>query len=132
MIPETLAGERPYKGRTTATAEFLRSLWGWTGLPFLVPGDYHDRGRPQMITSRGDARQPGRVPRFIAGGALTALLAIALGAARAQAPGAPGPIPTDPNLKVAFIGDSGNGTAFRRVLGLIKSEGAPGRLRLCL
>jgi hypothetical protein len=33
-------------------------------------------------------------------------------------------IPTEPNLKVAFIGDSGNGKGFRAVLQLIKSEGA--------
>jgi hypothetical protein len=55
---------------------------------------------------------------------LTALLATALGTARASAQEAPGPIPTDPSLKVAFIGDSGNDEGFRRVLELIKSEGA--------
>jgi uncharacterized protein (TIGR03437 family) len=37
---------------------------------------------------------------------------------------APNTIPTDPNLKVAFIGDSGNGTDFRSVLQLIANEGA--------
>jgi calcineurin-like phosphoesterase family protein len=55
---------------------------------------------------------------------LTVFLAIALGTAWAYAQGAPDPIPTDSNLKVAFIGDSGNGSGFRRVLELIKSEGA--------
>jgi calcineurin-like phosphoesterase family protein len=58
---------------------------------------------------------------LIVGGAL---LTLALAPAHGHAQGAPGPIPTEPNLKVAFIGDSGNGTGFRRVLGLIKSEGA--------
>jgi hypothetical protein len=69
-------------------------------------------GRPQHI---------GRVSGLIAGGVV---LAIGLGPTGARAQGAPGPIPTDPNLKVAFIGDTGNGSGFRRVLGLIKSEGA--------
>lgn len=35
-----------------------------------------------------------------------------------------GGTPTDPNLRVAFIADSGNGENFKRVLSLIKSEGA--------
>jgi phytase-like protein/calcineurin-like phosphoesterase family protein len=43
---------------------------------------------------------------------------------RGHVQGAPGLIPTEPNLKVAFIGDSRNGAGFRRVLELIKSEGA--------
>src|SRR5947208_3203901 len=71
-----------------------------------------------------DARNAHAVSRLIVGGVLAALLAIVLGPARGQPPIAPGPIPTDPNLKVAFIGDSGNGDGFRRVLALIKSEGA--------
>ncbi len=71
-----------------------------------------------------DARNAHPVSRLIVGGVLTALLAIVLGPARGQPPSAPGPIPTDPSLKVAFIGDSGNGDGFRRVLELIKSEGA--------
>lgn len=33
-------------------------------------------------------------------------------------------IPTEPNLKVAFIGDTGTGDGFRQVLQLIKREGA--------
>ncbi len=33
-------------------------------------------------------------------------------------------VPTDPNLKVAFIGDTGYGTNFTNVLNLIKNEGA--------
>src|SRR2546427_12444800 len=51
---------------------------------------------------------------------------IPLWAAWGLAPQAPlsGPIPTDPGLKVAFIGDTANGTDFRSVLTLIKSEGA--------
>ena len=65
-----------------------------------------------------------RVSRLIAGGVLAALLASALGPVRGHAQGASGPIATDPDLKVAFIGDSGNGAAFRRVLELIKSERA--------
>src|SRR5213078_848612 len=71
-----------------------------------------------------DARNAHPVSRLIVGGVLTALLAIVLGPARGQPPSAPGPIPTDPSLKVAFICDSGNGDGFRRVLELIKSEGA--------
>ena len=71
-----------------------------------------------------DARNAHPVSRLIVGGVLAALLAIVLGPARGQPPSAPGPIPTDPNLKVAFIGDSGNGDGFRRVLELIKSEQA--------
>src|SRR5579863_4043032 len=39
-----------------------------------------------------------------------------------------GSVSTEPNLKVAFIGDVGNGSAQRAVLGLIKSEGAQGVL----
>src|SRR5206468_4320950 len=58
---------------------------------------------------------------LIAGGAL---LALAWLPEHGHAGGASDAIPTDPNLKVAFIGDSGNGTGFRRVLELIKSEGA--------
>jgi len=42
-----------------------------------------------------------------------------------QSPATPAaPIDTAPNLKVAFIGDSGNGENFRAVLALIKDEGA--------
>ena len=74
-----------------------------------------------MITIRGGERYTHRVSSLIAGGVLTVLLAIALEPARGYAQGAPGPISADPNLKVAFIGDSGNGADFRRVLGLIKS-----------
>src|SRR5947208_16920987 len=77
-----------------------------------------------MISIHGDLRYIHRVPRLIAGGILTALLATALGPARGHAQGASGPIPTAPNLKVAFIGDSGDGENLRQVLGLIKSEGA--------
>ena len=77
-----------------------------------------------MITIRGGKQYTQGVSSLIAGGVLTALLAIALGPARGYAQGAPGPIPADPNLKVAFIGDSGNGSDFRRVLQLIKAEGA--------
>ena len=58
---------------------------------------------------------------LIAGGAL---LALAWLPEHGHEGGASDAIPTDPNLKVAFIGDSGNGSGFRRVLGLIKSEGA--------
>src|SRR2546430_4867292 len=61
---------------------------------------------------------------YHAGGVLALLLALALAPAGRHAQGASGPIPTAPNLKVAFIGDSGNGDDFRRVLELIKSEGA--------
>jgi hypothetical protein len=64
------------------------------------------------------------VASFSVGGVLAALLAIGLGPARDHAQEGPGSIPTDPHLKVAFIGDSGNGEDFRRVLGLIKSERA--------
>src|SRR5439155_26657919 len=77
-----------------------------------------------MITIRGGERYTHRVSSLIAGGVLTVLLAIALEPARGYAQGAPGPISADPNLKVAFIGDSGNGADFRRVLQLIKAEGA--------
>jgi calcineurin-like phosphoesterase family protein len=73
---------------------------------------------------RRDVRQIRRVSGLIVGGALTTLLAIALTPPRDHAQEAPGAIPTDPNLKVACIGDSGNGAAFRRVLDLIKAEGA--------
>lgn len=38
--------------------------------------------------------------------------------------GAAAEVPTDANLKVAFIGDTGNGVDFQNVLNLIKSEGA--------
>src|SRR5881396_4422376 len=55
---------------------------------------------------------------------LPTLLALALVPAHGHAQGALGPIPTDPNVKVAFIGDSGSGDGFRRVLELIKSERA--------
>src|SRR2546428_7539818 len=71
---------------------------------------------------RRDVGQACRASRLTVGAVLTALLALASPQSHAQ--GASGPIPTDPNLKVAFIGDSGNGEDFRRVLGLIKSEGA--------
>src|SRR5437773_10981124 len=77
-----------------------------------------------MITIRGNARHAHRVSGLIVGGILTTLLAIALGPARGHVQGGLGTIPTEPNLKVAFIGDSGNGADFRRVLELIKSEGA--------
>ena len=33
-------------------------------------------------------------------------------------------VPTDANLKVAFIGDTGTGSDFKKVLQLIKREGA--------
>ena len=62
--------------------------------------------------------------RFVVGRILATLLALALVPAHGHAQGALGPIPTDPNVKVAFIGDSGSGDGFRRVLELIKSERA--------
>jgi calcineurin-like phosphoesterase family protein len=71
-----------------------------------------------------DVRQTYRAFSLIAGAVLTALLAVMLMALRGTAQGGPGPIRTDPDLKVAFIGDSGNGLDFKRVLELIKSEGA--------
>src|SRR5205809_383307 len=71
---------------------------------------------------RRDVLQPNRASRVIVGAVLTALLALTLPQSHAQSTAAP--IPTDPSLKVAFIGDSGNGADFRRVLELIKSEGA--------
>lgn len=77
-----------------------------------------------MITIHGDVRHTHRVSSLMVAGVVTAFLAIALGPARGHAQGAPAPIPTEPNLKVAFIGDSGNGADFRRVLELIKSEAA--------
>jgi hypothetical protein len=57
---------------------------------------------------------------------LISLLVIPLWAAWGLAPQAllSGLIPTDPGLKVAFIGDTANGADFRRVLTLIKAEGA--------
>ena len=54
-----------------------------------------------------DVRQTNRASRLIVGAVLTALLALTLPQSHAQS--TTGPIPTDPNLKVAFIGDSGNG-----------------------
>jgi hypothetical protein len=44
----------------------------------------------------------------------------------AQSPGLPtgGSVATEPNLRIAFIGDVGNGANQRAVLSLIKSEGA--------
>src|SRR5689334_14057189 len=67
-----------------------------------------------------------RRARTVVTSLLTALVVIPLWPAWGVAPQAPlsGPIPTDPDLKVAFIGDTANGTDFRRVLNLIKSEGA--------
>src|SRR3989454_6118998 len=62
--------------------------------------------------------------RLVVGRIVAPLLALALGPAYGHAQGAPGPIPTAPGLRVAFIGDSGNGADFRRVLELIKSERA--------
>src|SRR2546428_2113090 len=62
--------------------------------------------------------------RLVVGRILATLLALALGPAPGHAQGAPRPIPTDPGLRVAFIGASGNGADFRRVLELIKSERA--------
>src|SRR5207253_1583512 len=92
--------------------------------------------RPPSASSSGSIRR-GRRPastrsrrsvmsrdRLGGGGILATLLALALVPAHGHAQGALGPIPTDPNLKVAFIGDSGNGDGFRRVLELTKSEGA--------
>src|SRR5213592_927925 len=71
---------------------------------------------------RRDIRQTNRASRVIMGAVLTALLALTLPQSHAESTA--GQIPTDPNLKVAFIGDSGNSEDFRWVLGLIKSEGA--------
>jgi predicted phosphodiesterase len=45
-----------------------------------------------------------------------------LDAGKEAGPGAP--IPTEPNLKVAFIGDTASGSDFKSVLQLIKDEGA--------
>ena len=71
---------------------------------------------------RRDVLQTDRAFSLIAGAVLTAFLALTLPQSHAQSTA--GPIPTDAGLKVAFIGDSGDGENFRRVLGLIKSEGA--------
>lgn len=38
--------------------------------------------------------------------------------------GSAGEVPTDPNLKVAFIGDTDSGASFTSVLNLVKNEGA--------
>lgn len=73
---------------------------------------------------RGNGWRAHRVSRPVAGSILAGLLALNLTSVQGHAQGASGPIPTDPDLKVAFIGDSGNGAGFRRVLELIKSEGA--------
>src|SRR5207245_8015172 len=71
---------------------------------------------------RRDVPQTNRASRLIVGAVLTALLALTLPQTHAQSTA--GPIPTVPNLKVAFIGDSGDSENFLRVLRLIKSEGA--------
>jgi hypothetical protein len=55
---------------------------------------------------------------------LLAVLLIPLWPASSVLPQAPVGIPTDPGLKVAFIGDTANGTGFRSVLSLINAEGA--------
>src|SRR5207247_2544574 len=52
------------------------------------------------------------------------LMPLGLVPAHGHGQGAVGPSPTAPNVKVAFIGDSGSGDGFRRVLELIKSERA--------
>src|SRR5439155_281170 len=76
----------------------------------------------RRITMRRDIRHTYRASSLIVGAVLTALLALTLPQSHAQSTA--GPIPTDPSLKVAFIGDSGDSENFIRVLGLIKSEGA--------
>src|SRR3989442_4808070 len=62
--------------------------------------------------------------RLVVGRILAPLLALAVGPAHGHAQGAPGPIPTAPGLRVAFIGDSGNGVDSRGVLEHIKAERA--------
>jgi hypothetical protein len=82
------------------------------------------RGARRSRLVHGDGRHANPVTCLIAGAALVACLACALEPGRGPAPRVSEPIPTDPDLKVAFIGDSGDGPAFTRVLELIKSEGA--------
>src|SRR5207253_518675 len=74
----------------------------------------------------GRKRDAARRAQAIVTALLIALLVVPLWAAWGLAPQAPlsGLVPTDPGLKVAFISDTANGTHFRRVLTLIKSEGA--------
>src|SRR5437763_14312000 len=72
----------------------------------------------------GDLRRAHRVARLTDGGVLMALLAHGLGPAFGHAQEASAPIPTDRELQVACIGDTGNGAGFMRVFQLNMSEGA--------
>jgi len=74
----------------------------------------------------GGKREAGRRALPVVPTLLVALLVSALWfvGGVAQQIASPAPIPTDPDLKVAFIGDTANGEAFRSVLNLIRSEGA--------
>ena len=74
----------------------------------------------------GGKREAGRRALPVVPTLLVALLVSALWfvGGVAQQIASPAPIPTDPDLKVAFIGDTANGAAFRSVLNLIRSEGA--------
>src|SRR3989441_902736 len=97
-----------------------------TGQNGSRPGYSETAGLLTRRVAMGRKGEAARRAHAVVTSLLIALLVIPLWAAWGLAPQAPlsGPIPTDPGLKVAFIGDTANGTDFRSVLTLIKSEGA--------
>src|SRR3989442_1016003 len=96
-----------------------------TGQNGSRPGYSETAGLLTRRVAMGRKGEAARRAHAVVTSLLIALLVIPLWAAWGLAPQAPlsGPIPTDPGLKVAFIGDTANGTDFRSVLTLIKSEG---------
>src|SRR3989475_8573010 len=93
-----------------------------TGQNGSRPGYSETAGLLTRRVAMGRKGEAARRAHAVVTSLLIALLVIPLWAAWGLAPQAPlsGPIPTDPGLKVAFIGDTANGTDFRSVLTLIK------------
>ena len=74
-----------------------------------------------VLAVLAEARKPGSEEIGTAAGALKSESVIAKTTATLQTGDT---IATDPNLKIAFIGDTGHGSSQQAVLSLIKSEGA--------
>src|SRR3989454_1369336 len=113
-------------GRMCRPPGFWHLFRSGTGQNGSRPGYSETAGLLTRRVAMGRKGEAARRAHAVVTSLLIALLVIPLWAAWGLAPQAPlsGPIPTDPGLKVAFIGDTANGTDFRSVLTLIKSEGA--------
>src|SRR3989442_1016007 len=128
-LPRGCDGSKSYLLKLTGC--ICRSPGRWhlfrigTGQNGSRPGYSETAGLLTRRVAMGRKGKAARRAHTVVTSQLIALLVIPLWAAWGLAPQAPlsGPIPTDLGLKVAFIGDTANGTDFRSVLALRLDEG---------